>query len=145
VVAALVRSTRLAIPEVDTGTLRRDLLSVQRHQVDLMNGPMTRRITAGLVADLATDPELADVYISQYLAPRREAVWNVLRRAIDRGELDPDIDLAFAYDLLIGPLFMRAVVWGQPLPLDAAEKTTDAMLAAFATPKGRVRNVDRSP
>jgi hypothetical protein len=106
---------------------------------------MTQRITAGLVADLATDPELAEVYIDQYLAPRRDAVWKVLRRAIDRGELDPDIDLAFAYDLLIGPLFMRAVVWGQPLPLDAAEKTTDAMLAAFAAANGSVGKADRSP
>ena len=27
---------------------------------------------------------------------------------------------------------MRAVVWGEPLPADAAETTTDVILAAFA-------------
>ena len=32
-------------------------------------------------------------------------------------------------DLLIGPLFMRAVVWGQPLVDDAAEQTVDVILA----------------
>jgi len=137
VVAALVESSRLAIPDVDTGSLRGDLLAVQRHQIVLMNAPMTRRVTAGLIADLATDLELAERYITEYLVPRRDAVWKVLERGIERGELDPDVDLAFVYDLLIGPLFMRAVVWGQRLSRAAAEATTDVVLAAFATPRGR--------
>jgi len=131
VVAALVQSARLALPVPDTGSLRRDLIAVQRHQVELMNAPEARRVTAGLIADLADDPELADTYVSQYLAPRRATVWQVLQRGVDRGELDADVDFAFVYDLLVGPLFMRAVVWGQPLAPDAAEKTADVILAAF--------------
>ena len=137
VVAALAESARLAIPDVDTGSLRDDLLAVQRHQVELMNAPMTRRVTAGLVADLAQDRELADRYMNEYLVYRRDAVWVVLRRGIDRGELRADVDLALLYDMLIGPLFMRAVVWGQPLSDDVAEQTTDALLAAFGTRRGR--------
>ena len=132
VVAALVQSTRLAVPVRDTGSLRRDLIAFQRHQVELMNAPDARRVTAGLIADLADDPELAETYMTQYLAPRRATVWQVLERGVDRGELDPGVDLAFIYDLLVGPLFMRAVVWGQPLARDAAEKTADVILAAFA-------------
>jgi AcrR family transcriptional regulator len=132
VVAALIQSARLAMPEPDTGSLRRDLVAVQRHQVELMSAADNRRVTAGLVADLATDPELAEIYVSEYLAPRRATVWHVLQRGIDRGELDPDADLAFVYDLLVGPLFMRAVVWGQPLPPDAAEQTAEVIMAAFA-------------
>ena len=132
VVTALVQSARLALPMQDTGSLRRDLVAFQRHQVELMNAPDSRRVTAGLVADLADDPELADTYVSQYLAPRRAQVWQLLQRGIDRGELAADVDFAFIYDLLVGPLFMRAVVWGQPLPLDAAEQTADVILTAFA-------------
>jgi AcrR family transcriptional regulator len=132
VVAALVQSDRLALPAPDTGSLRNDLIAVQRHQVERMNAPDARRVTAGLIADLADDPELADTYVSQFLAPRRATVWEVLQRGVDRGELDADVDFAFIYDLLVGPLFMRAVVWGQPLAPDAAEKTADVVLAAFA-------------
>jgi hypothetical protein len=33
----------------------------------------------------------------------------------------------------MGPLFMRAVVWGQPLDPDAAERTVDVVLAAYGT------------
>lgn len=136
VVAALVQSDRLALPAPDTGSLRNDLIAVQRHQVERMNSPDARRVTAGLIADLADDPELGDTYVSQFLAPRRATVWEVLQRGVDRGELDADVDFAFAYDLLVGPLFMRAVVWGQPLAPDAAEQTADVILAAFgANPK----------
>ncbi|HXY91132.1 MAG TPA: TetR/AcrR family transcriptional regulator [Acidimicrobiia bacterium] len=133
VVAALVESSALALPSIDTGTLRGDLLAVQEHQVELMSSPATRRVTAGLVADLTTDPELAEKYVHEYLVPRRAAVWQALERAVDRGELAADADLAFVYDLLVGPLFMRAVVWGQPLPPDIAEQTVDVILAAFGT------------
>jgi AcrR family transcriptional regulator len=136
VVAALVDSARLAIPEADTGSLRSDLIEVQRHQIFLINSPASRRVTAGLVADLAADPELGQIYASQYLVPRRAAVAQVLQRGVDRGELDADADLDFVYDLLLGPLFMRAVVWGQPLSPEAAEHTVEVVLAAFA-PKQR--------
>ena len=132
VVAALVQSERLALPAPDTGSLRNDLIAVQRHQVERMNSPDARRVTAGLIADLADDPDLADTYVSQFLVPRRATVWEVLQRGVDRGELDADVDLSFIYDLLVGPLFMRAVVWGQPLAPDAPEKTADVILAAFA-------------
>jgi AcrR family transcriptional regulator len=131
VVAALAASNRIAIPTVDTGSVREDLLDVQRHQSTLMSAPTSRRVTAGLVADLAADPELAEKYMVEYLAPRREAVWEVLCRGVDRGELDPDIDFAFVYDLLLGPLFLRTVVWGQPLPPGSAERTVDVIMAAF--------------
>jgi hypothetical protein len=128
------------MPEPDTGSLREDLIALQRHQVELMNGADTRRVTAGLIADLATDPELADIYVTRYLAPRRETVWTVLQRGVERGELDRDVDFAFAYDLLVGPLFMRAVVWGQPLAPDAAEQTTDVVLAAFGAKRSKRRS-----
>ena len=119
--------------------MRRDLIAVQRHQVELMGSPDNRRVTAGLIADLAADPELAQTYVSQYLSPRRAIVWQVLERGVERGELGDDVDFAFVYDLLVGPLFMRAVVWGEPLPADAAEKTADVILAAFA-PRSGTRN-----
>jgi AcrR family transcriptional regulator len=137
VVAALVRSSQLAIRVVDTGSLRGDLIALQRRQVELMNAPENRRVTAGLVADLVSDPELSQTYVNDYLVPRRAAVLQVLRRGVERGELDPEMDFAFAYDLLVGPLFMRSVVWGQPLSPRAAEATADVILATFGVEKER--------
>lgn len=97
------------------------------------NNPQSRRVTSGLVADVATDPELADLYLREYASPRRESVWRELQRGVDRGELRADVDFAFVSDLLIGPLFMRSVVWGQPLEPRMAKMTVDVVMAAFSS------------
>jgi AcrR family transcriptional regulator len=128
-VAAMGQSTGLA-PAPDTGSLREDLLAFQRHQVNLTR-PETRQMTAGLVADLVADPELADVYVSRFVSPRRASVAEALQRGIDRGELRPDADFEFILNLLIGPLFMQCIVFGEPSPPDMPEKTVDVVLAAF--------------
>jgi AcrR family transcriptional regulator len=132
VVAALLDAPQIQVPDSDTGSLRADLLKVLRHQVTLMNRAENRRVTAGLVADLAADPELGDKYRDEYLVPRRAAVWRILQRGVDRGELAVDTDLALAYEMLLGPLFMRSVIWGHHLGREVAEKLVDAVLTAFA-------------
>ena len=133
VIAALAQRTGLAVPVPNTGSIRRDLIAVQRHQIKEFNYPQSRRVTSGLVADVATDPELADLYLKEYASPRRTSVWRALQRGVDRGELRADIDFAFVSDLLIGPLFMRSVVWGQLLEPGMAEMTVDVVVAAFST------------
>ena len=133
VIAALAERTGLDVPVPNTGSIRRDLMAVQRHQIKEFNNPVSRRVTSGLVADIAADPELADLYLKEYATPRRASVWRALQRVVDRGELRADIDFAFVSDLLIGPLFMRSVVWGQQLDPKMAQATVDVVLAAFGS------------
>jgi hypothetical protein len=125
-------------------SLREDLLAVQRHQGALMNSDGWRRITPGLTADLAADPELARTYLAEYIAPRRRSVWDALDRGIARGELPPGIDHAFISDLLTGPLFYRALGRGEHLPPEAAERTVDVVLAAHPAPVGSASDADRT-
>ncbi len=134
-IAALTQSPGMS-PVPDTGRVRDDLLAFQRDQVRLMNAPGSRRITAGLVADLVGDPELAETYLADYVGLRRSAIYGALQRGIDRGELRAGADLPLIYDMLIGPLFMRSVVSGEPLGRDMAEQIVDAILAAFGTGRG---------
>jgi AcrR family transcriptional regulator len=133
VIAAMAHRTGLVVPVPNTGSIRRDLMAVQRHQIKEFNNPHSRRVTSGLVADVAADPELGELYLNDYATPRRESVWRALQRGVDRGELRADIDFAFVSDLLIGPLFMRSVVWGQHLDASMAKTTVDVVLAAFGT------------
>jgi AcrR family transcriptional regulator len=130
IIAALTQSPGAsAVP--DTGRVRDDLLAFVRDQVRLMDAPGSRRITAGLVADLVADPELAETYLADYVGMRRSAVYEALQRGIDRGEVRSGADLPFVYDMLIGPLLMRSVVRGEHLGRAMAEQTVDAVLAAF--------------
>ena len=76
------------------------------------------------------------------------SVWQALQRGVDRGELRPDVDFTLIYDLLLGPLFMRSVVRGEPLGPDLAEQTVDVVLAAFGTAvvrRRRTTSARRSP
>ena len=131
VVAALSRAPSLAaVP--DTGTVRGDLLSIQRDQVAMMNHRGFRRTMPGLVADLASDAELAATYFEHYVLPRQEPVRVVVGRAVERGQL-ADVDLSFICDLLTGPLFYRAVVEGQTLTADLAEDTVRAVIDLYET------------
>jgi AcrR family transcriptional regulator len=138
VIAALTQSPNLSLAP-DTGSLRDDLLAFQRDQVKLMDRPASRRITAGLVADLVADPELAETYLGDYVGLRQTSVREALQRGIERGELRADADLALIYDLLIGPLFMRSVVRGELLGPDMAEQTVELVLTAFGTREKRQR------
>jgi AcrR family transcriptional regulator len=139
VIAALTKSPLLT-PAHDTGVLRDDLLAFQRDQARMMNRPASRRITAGLVADLVDDPELAETYVGDYVGQRQAAVREALERGIERGELRPDADLDLIYDLLMGPLFIRSVVRGETLSPEMAEQTVDLVLSAFGrTGKGTRR------
>ena len=147
VIAALSQSVGLS-PTPDTGRLRDDLLAFQRQLVRLMGSPDSRRITAGLVADLVAHPELAETYLRDYIRPRQMSVWQALQRGVDRGELRSDVDFALVYDLLIGPLFMRSVVRGEALGSELAEQTVDVALAAFGTAvvrRRRTTSARRSP
>jgi AcrR family transcriptional regulator len=138
VIAALTQSPLLS-PAHDTGALRDDLLAFQNDQVRMMNLPASRRITAGLVADLVADPELSETYLGDYVGQRRAAVREALVRGIERGELRPDANLDLIYDLLMGPLFMRSVVRGETLSPDMAEQTVDIVLSAFGSTEGGTR------
>jgi len=139
VIAALTQSPLLT-PAHDTGALRDDLVAFQSDQVRMMNPPASRRITAGLVADLVADPELSETYLGDYVGQRRAAVREALLRGIERGELRPDANLDLIYDLLMGPLFMRSVVRGETLSPDIAEQVVDIVLSAFgSTEKGTRR------
>jgi AcrR family transcriptional regulator len=134
-VAAVVHSSGLVLPVPDTGSVRRDLIAVQRHHIKNFNEPRSRRVTAGIVADLANDPELTEFYLHLYAKPRRASIWQALQRGVDRRELRPGIDFMFVTDLLLGPLFVRSVVWGQRLDPAMASKTVDVVMAAFGTVK----------
>jgi AcrR family transcriptional regulator len=132
VIAALTQAPSMSFTP-DTGALRADLLAFQRDQVAMMDLPASRRITAGLVADLVADPELAETYLGDYVGLRQTSVREALERGIERGELRADADLSLIYDLLIGPLFVRSVVRGELLGADIAEQTVDLVLTAFGT------------
>jgi AcrR family transcriptional regulator len=91
---------------VDTGTLRGDLVQTLENLRDLLVDPVMGVAKRRLVSDAMQNDDLARAHRGLVLQ-RREAVLEMLRRAVARGELRTDADLELATDELGAPLFYR--------------------------------------
>jgi len=132
-----IRSLKPEIGHPDTGTTRGDL-------VEILNGAIAWRadaefteVVAALMAELPRNPELAEVYRTRFLAPRRQETMKVLHRGIERGDIRPDVDIDLVLDLLIGAVFYRGLVSGGQLDHQVAELVVDYILAGIAPTPGR--------
>ncbi len=111
-----------ATPDIDTGSLRDDLLA---HLGWLRTGLEERewgRLLPQVLAASHHDPELAELDRS-FGAQRRRPALAAVERAIARGELSPDVDADDLVDRLAGPLFYRSLV--------RLQHTSDADLVAL--------------
>jgi AcrR family transcriptional regulator len=140
VVAAAVSSLYLGRVEVpDTGSLSEDLVALLSETYRVM-ADGDGRVLEQLVRQSGQNPELVDVVRSIHYARRRMST-TTLNRAIARGELTPDIDQELLLDLLLGPLWSRLLVSGDPITPDEARSVVrlvlDGALHSSPKPSGR--------
>lgn len=127
---ALERMLR-GFPLPDTGTTRGDLMALMKTQLGMYADPASSRLLSGLVAAMARNPQIARVVRSTFYAARRDAMAEVVKRGIERGDLSPETDVAFALDVFNGPLFYRYLFTGDPLDDRVARSIVELMLRAF--------------
>jgi AcrR family transcriptional regulator len=77
----------------DTGTLRGDLIAMIKPRT-MEEAEKKLQIMAGLMSMLSAAPELAGAANDALFRPRAEANNFLMQRAIDRGEISPDCDIA---------------------------------------------------
>jgi AcrR family transcriptional regulator len=116
----------------NTGSTRGDLLELMREAVRLYSGSLPGRLMPNLVSAMAQLPDLARAVRGGFLASRRAALTEVLRRGVERRDLRPDLDLELALDVLGGPLFYRLLVTGGPIDEQLAEGVAELILRGFA-------------
>jgi AcrR family transcriptional regulator len=138
-IAALV-SEEITVP--DTDSTRGDLLVLMQEAVELYRGSLARRLMPNLIGAMAQKPEPARAVRDGFLAGRREALSEVLRRGVERGDLRPNLDIELVLDVLAGPLFYRLLVTGGPIDEQLAEGVADLILRGFA-PDERPRTKSR--
>src|SRR3982074_2843830 len=97
------------------GSTRTALSAYLRRLVDNLNVRLYGRIVRGLISDLGVDAQLAEGFRARVLARGVAAVRELLQRGIERGELRRDLDLEIAIDLLLGPIYYRLAISGEPL------------------------------
>jgi AcrR family transcriptional regulator len=115
---ALDELTRPEI-EVDDGADVYEVLREQGRDVArILADPLVRRILPDMVGELQRNRAFAVTFAERLLRPRRTAIVDRLRRAVNRGELRADADVELIADLLAGPSFLRVL-----LPVDVSQLT----------------------
>jgi len=126
-IAALVGE--IAVP--DTGSTEADLLALMRDAVEVYGHAPAARAMPSLIAAMNRDPALARATREGFLAARRNALRQVIERAIERGDLRPELDIELALDVLSGPLFYRLLVTGGPIDEQLARGVVDLLLRGY--------------
>lgn len=131
VLAAVAELSVPAAPTPDTGSLRTDLLALVQQVVGWLTDDRVSRILPDLTAEAARTPELADAVAASIGRPRREHGAVVLRRAVERGELDPGVDEELALDLLAALVHWRLVVRRAGIDERYVEQVVDVLERAL--------------
>jgi AcrR family transcriptional regulator len=132
VVEALARAKSAPhLDEHDTGTLRGDLLSTFcGHQG--LSGAATG-VLGSVITAVSTDPEFAERFRETFIAPKMAVSRGIYRRAQERGEIDPDLDLEIIVPALAGILLHRAFIVGAAMD----DTTSDSVVDHVRLPAGR--------
>ena len=130
VVAAMARD-RIGLAEIDTGCLHCDLTGHLEALRTGLEDPALGPVIPALLADLAGDPGLHEEFLDVLWEPRRQACVAVLRKAQERGELEPSVDVHFVLDLFAAPVVFRALFRHAPMGPEFAEQVTRAVLTGI--------------
>ncbi len=115
----------------DHGDLGRDLRDHLGRLADFLARSDPGAVFRALAGQAQHDPDLAARLRTDYLSQQRERDRAPLLRAIERGQLSPDIDVDLALDQLLGPVYYRVLVTGQPVPRDFTDHLVDQFLVSM--------------
>jgi AcrR family transcriptional regulator len=113
----------------DRGDLGRDLRIHLRKCAEFLARSDAGAVFRALAGQAQHDPDVAARFRADYLDQQRSRDRMPLQRAIERGDLAADIDLDLAIDQLVGPIYYRVLVTGQPVPREFTDLLVHNFLA----------------
>jgi AcrR family transcriptional regulator len=131
---ALSERSEQHAPVPDTGTLAGDLTALASAVAANIGSDVGRAMTRTLVAASITSAEIADTGTG-FFAERLSLTGVIVERAVDRGELPPGTDPNLVVEAVIGPLYVRLLLTGEPIDEDFAERVA-ALVSAGALAGG---------
>lgn len=130
ITAAVTEHSAEAVPIPDTGSLASDLQALAREVARNIGTEHGGRRSRSIAAAAAISDDLAE-NMHAFWADRLGQSAAVVERAISRGELAADSDANLIIETLIGPLWVRLLLTGEPITEDLADRVA-ALVAAGA-------------
>ncbi len=131
VVDAVLASAARDVPTPDTGSVREDLRALTHAIVATLASPVSRTLLQTYVAESGRVPGIDEVARS-FWTHRFALASALVERGIERGELDPQTDADLLIETLVAPLFLRALVTGQPVTTRYADRIVELTIAAYS-------------
>jgi len=113
-----------SVPELDTGSVRGDLLEGLR-LVTAVFREQDLALTQGLLTAMHSQPGLASCMRTQLLGEKRSSALLWVDREIARGTLPPGSDGELVCDVAMPMLFIRLFVTGEPVDEPFLERVVD--------------------
>jgi AcrR family transcriptional regulator len=101
--------------ELDTGSLRGDLIALLRPWVRLLRTRNYARVLGTFITKVHSDAGFAQEYLTRLLRPRRDVARAMFDRALERGELRPGVRVEVAQDIIWGAVYHRLLHGHAPL------------------------------
>jgi AcrR family transcriptional regulator len=124
-----------AVPIPDTGSLLEDLRLLARSVAANIGSEGGARRSRSVVAAAATSEELTKS-MQAFWANRFTSSAEIVERAIERGELPPTADANLIIETLVGPLWIRLLLTGEPIDNDVADQVAEIATAGALHHKG---------
>lgn len=116
-----------AVPIPDTGTIADDLRLLAREVAANIGTEGGARRSRSIAAAAATSDELATA-MHGFWANRLALSAEVVERAIQRGELPASTDANLIIETVIGPLWVRLLLTGEPITEELADQVVQLVI-----------------
>ena len=133
-VADAVRERSAARVEVpDTGSLAGDLRALARAVADNIGSADGSPMTKNLIAATVTADAVA-LDMPRFWSERLQLTGTIVARAVARGEAPSDVDANLVIETLIGPLYVRLLLTGEPIDRAVADEVARIIAAGVGAP-----------
>jgi AcrR family transcriptional regulator len=112
----------------DHGDLGRDLRAYLHQLADFLTRSDAGAVFLALLGHAQHDPAFAAVLRTRYLDQQRRRDRLPLERAAGRGQLPAGLDIATEVDQLVGPIYHRVLVTGDPVDQAFTDQLVDNFL-----------------
>jgi AcrR family transcriptional regulator len=112
----------------DHGDLASDLRAHVRALARSLSESDHGAVFRALVAQAQHDPAFAEVFRARFLDEQRRRDRAPLERAAARGELPAGLDVEVETDQLVGPVYYRLLVTGEPVGEEFTDRLVDSLL-----------------
>lgn len=131
VIDAFLENHLANTPVPQDGPVREALRTHVRSLVRQYAGP-EGRLVAQIIAEGQYDPGALEEFRSRFWSGRVDAVIALVRRGVEQGDLDADVDAAAAAQLIYAPIYLRLLLGGGPLDDAFADQLVEVGLVGLA-------------